>query len=135
MRMFVWAALCGPALLAAAPAGAQQSTTPDVCAQGQMRGADGQCIPGTGAGEAGNPGGGTAALEAAKGGAAAVPNSDDAPAAKSRLDPNAVGRSATDAAATADQTATMPNTPGAEPEATRFGAKVADPNAVGGSSQ
>ena len=130
MRTLLWTVVCGPALLVSAPAGAQQATIPDVCAEGQMRGADGQCIPGTGMGEVGNPGGGPAALEAAKGGAAAVPNVQNAPADKSRLGPNAVGPSTNDTgAAAADQTGTMPNAPGAEPEATRFGAKVAGPNA------
>ena len=37
-------------LLGAAPAGAQQSTIPDVCPGGEMRGPEGECVPGTGMG-------------------------------------------------------------------------------------
>jgi hypothetical protein len=37
-------------LLAAAPTDAQQSTTPDVCPGGEMRGPEGECVPGTGMG-------------------------------------------------------------------------------------
>src|SRR3954452_24971938 len=37
-------------LLAAAPTDAQQSTTPDVCPGGEMRGPEGGCVPGTGMG-------------------------------------------------------------------------------------
>ena len=37
-------------LLGAAPADAQQSTIPDVCPGGQMRGPEGECVPGTGMG-------------------------------------------------------------------------------------
>jgi EF hand len=37
-------------LLGAAPADAQQSTIPDVCPGGEMRGPDGECVPGTGMG-------------------------------------------------------------------------------------
>ena len=45
------AAVCALApLLGAAPAAAQQSTIPDVCPGGQMRGPEGECVPGTGMG-------------------------------------------------------------------------------------
>jgi hypothetical protein len=45
------AAVCALApLLGAAPAGAQQSTIPDVCPGGEMRGPEGECVPGTGLG-------------------------------------------------------------------------------------
>jgi hypothetical protein len=37
-------------LLGAAPAAAQQSTIPDVCPGGEMRGPEGECVPGTGMG-------------------------------------------------------------------------------------
>jgi EF hand len=37
-------------LLGAAPADAQQSTIPDVCPGGEMRGPEGECVPGTGMG-------------------------------------------------------------------------------------
>jgi hypothetical protein len=37
-------------LLGAAPTDAQQSTIPDVCPGGQMRGPEGECVPGTGMG-------------------------------------------------------------------------------------
>jgi hypothetical protein len=37
-------------LLGAAPADAQQSTIPDVCPGGEMRGPQGECVPGTGMG-------------------------------------------------------------------------------------
>jgi hypothetical protein len=40
-------------LLGAAPADAQQSTIPDVCPGGEMRGPEGECVPGTGMGESG----------------------------------------------------------------------------------
>ena len=44
-------------LLGAAPANAQQSTIPDVCPGGQMRGPEGECVPGTGmGGSAAQPG-------------------------------------------------------------------------------
>ena len=51
------AAVCALApLLAAAPADAQQSTIPDVCPGGEMRGPEGECVPGTGlGGSAGMP--------------------------------------------------------------------------------
>ena len=43
-------------LLGAAPADAQQSTIPDVCPGGEMRGPEGECVPGTGlGGSAGMP--------------------------------------------------------------------------------
>jgi EF hand len=45
------AAVCALApLLGAAPADAQQSTIPDVCPGGEMRGPEGECVPGTGMG-------------------------------------------------------------------------------------
>ena len=45
------AAVCALApLLGAAPAAAQQSTIPDVCPGGEMRGPEGECVPGTGMG-------------------------------------------------------------------------------------
>ena len=45
------AAVCALApLLGAAPAGAQESTIPDVCPGGEMRGPEGECVPGTGMG-------------------------------------------------------------------------------------
>jgi hypothetical protein len=45
------AAVCILALpLGAAPAAAQQSTIPDVCPGGEMRGPEGECVPGTGMG-------------------------------------------------------------------------------------
>src|SRR5690606_29879146 len=93
MWAMVGAAACLFTLLAGSGAGAQQATIPDVCPDGQMRGADGQCIPDTGIGQSGNPGAGTAAVEAAKGGAAAEPNQDNAPADASQLGPGAVGPS------------------------------------------
>ncbi|MGD9510786.1 MAG: hypothetical protein AB7I59_29280 [Geminicoccaceae bacterium] len=96
MRAMAGAAACLSTLLVASGAGAQQATVPDVCPHGQMRGADGQCIPDTGTGQSGNPGAGTAAVEAAKGGAAAEPNKDNAPADASQLGPGAVGPSADD---------------------------------------
>ena len=37
-------------LLGAAPTDAQQSTIPDVCPGGEMRGPEGECVPGTGMG-------------------------------------------------------------------------------------
>ena len=37
-------------LLGAAPTDAQQSTIPDVCPGGEMRGPEGECVPGTGTG-------------------------------------------------------------------------------------
>ena len=37
-------------LLGAVPAAAQQSTIPDVCPGGEMRGPEGECVPGTGMG-------------------------------------------------------------------------------------
>src|SRR5215212_5570368 len=40
-------------LLGAAPTGAQQSTIPDVCPGGEMRGPEGECVPGTGMGGSG----------------------------------------------------------------------------------
>ena len=44
-------AVCALApLLGAAPADAQQSTIPDVCPGGEMRGPEGECVPGTGMG-------------------------------------------------------------------------------------
>ena len=72
-------------LVLALPAQAQQPS----CPQGELPAADGTCVPGTGS--AGQPGAGTANIEAAKGGAAAEPNKDDAPADKQQIDPNAVG--------------------------------------------
>jgi hypothetical protein len=45
------AAVCALALLWATPADAQESTIPDVCPGGQMRGPEGECVPGTGMGE------------------------------------------------------------------------------------
>ncbi len=115
MRTLIWVAVCGPALVVAAGAGAQQATIPDACPQGELRGADGRCIPNTGAGESGNPGGGTAAVEAAKGGAAAEPNEDLAPADKSQLGPGAVGPSTGEPAIGGDG---MPNAAGAGSDAT-----------------
>jgi EF hand len=53
-------------LLGAAPAGAQQSTIPDVCPGGEMRGPQGECIPGTGTGESSGAGQATAAPSAAQ---------------------------------------------------------------------
>ena len=41
-------------LLGAAPADAQQSTIPDVCPGGEMRGPEGECVPGTGMGAGGS---------------------------------------------------------------------------------
>jgi hypothetical protein len=55
-------------LLGAAPAGAQQSTIPDVCPGGEMRGPQGECIPGTGTGESSGAGQATAAPSAAQAG-------------------------------------------------------------------
>jgi hypothetical protein len=98
MRAMVWTAAWVSVLLIGASVNAQEAATPGVCPQGQMRGADGQCIPDTGKGQSGNPGGGTAAVEAAKGGAAAEPNKDNAPADASQLGPGAVGPSGDDAA-------------------------------------
>jgi len=42
-------------LLGAAPADAQQSTIPDVCPGGEMRGPEGECVPGTGMGGSAAP--------------------------------------------------------------------------------
>ena len=70
MRTLVWEAISLPALLV----GSGANATPEACPQDQMRGADGQCIPNTGKGQSGNPGGGTAAVEAAKSGFAAEPS-------------------------------------------------------------
>lgn len=51
-RLTGLAAVCALApLLWAAPAAAQETTTPDVCPGGQMRGPEGECVPGTGMGE------------------------------------------------------------------------------------
>jgi EF hand len=49
-------------LLGAEPADAQQSTIPDVCPGGEMRGPEGECVPGTGMGGSAGmpPPGGTA---------------------------------------------------------------------------
>lgn len=96
MWRLLWAAACLPVLLTATGARAEGADTPDACPQGQMLGADGQCIPNTGKGQSGNPGGGTAAVEAAKGGAAANSNKDNAPADASQLGPGAVGPSSGD---------------------------------------
>ena len=41
-------------LLGAAPAAAQQSTIQDVCPGGEMRGPEGECVPGTGTGMGGS---------------------------------------------------------------------------------
>ena len=41
-------------LLGAAPTDAQQSTIPDVCPGGEMRGPEGECVPGTGMGASGS---------------------------------------------------------------------------------
>jgi hypothetical protein len=87
---------------------AQQSTVQDVCAEGQMRDADGKCTPGTGMGGTGGTGDSSQAIR---------------PAAKAG---GAMGETGGN---------TMPNAEEAQPEATRFGAKVADPNAGGGTGQ
>ena len=71
MRKLLGPALCSLALLAVAPVEAQQSTTPDVCAGGQMRGPDGECIPGAGMGTGATPGGVTTAGGSPSGGTAA----------------------------------------------------------------
>ena len=42
-------------LLGAAPTDAQQSTIPDVCPGGEMRGPEGECVPGTGMGGSAAP--------------------------------------------------------------------------------
>jgi hypothetical protein len=42
-------------LLGAAPTAAQQSTIPDVCPGGEMRGSEGECVPGTGMGGSAAP--------------------------------------------------------------------------------
>jgi hypothetical protein len=55
-------------LLGAVPADAQQSTIPDVCPGGEMRGPEGECIPGTGTGESSGAGQTTAAPSAAQAG-------------------------------------------------------------------
>src|SRR4051812_30268779 len=55
-------------LLGAAPADAQQSTFPDVCPGGEMRGPEGECVPGTGTGESSGAGQTTAAPSAAQAG-------------------------------------------------------------------
>jgi hypothetical protein len=96
MRTLVWAAVSLSAFLTATSTDGQEATTPDVCPEGQMHGADGQCTLGTGTSGTGSLGGGTAAVEAAKGGAAAEPNRDNAPADASQLGPGAVGPSTGD---------------------------------------
>ena len=104
-------------LAAAGAADAQQATIQDVCAQGQMRDADGTCVPGTGMGEAGAEAG-------------AQGEGPDATRFGAKVaDPAAPGAGAP------GDTDTMPNAAGAKPDATRFGAEVADPNAGGGTGQ